>query len=156
MSNDRAKDRAKDRRAARVLVVDQDGRVLLLHGFDPADPAHPFWITVGGGIDAGEDAAQAASRELREETGIAAQPESLGDPVWHREIEFSFDGTQYRQAETYFLLRVGHGPVSLDDLDDIEKETVDGYGWWSPEELESAGEPFFPPQLPQLLREFGR
>jgi hypothetical protein len=76
--------------------------------------------------------------------------------VWHREIEFSFDGTQYRQAETYFLLRVGHGPVSLDDLDDIEKETVDGYGWWSPEELESAGEPFFPPQLPQLLREFGR
>jgi 8-oxo-dGTP pyrophosphatase MutT (NUDIX family) len=148
-------DRIRDRRAGRVLVINDDGRVLLLHGVDPADPDHPFWFTVGGGIEPGESAAEAASRELREEAGLTATPDALGDPVWHRETEFSFDTTSYQQTEVYFLLRAGSGQVSLDGMDDIEKETVDGYGWWNAEELEAASEPFFPRELPGLLRELG-
>jgi hypothetical protein len=37
------------RRAGRVLVIDPDGRVLLLQGFDPAVPQRRFWFTIGGG-----------------------------------------------------------------------------------------------------------
>src|ERR1700733_4365493 len=60
------------RRAGRVLVIDPAGRVLLLQGFDPAEPDSPFWFTIGGGLDEGEHSAQAALRELREEAGIVA------------------------------------------------------------------------------------
>jgi hypothetical protein len=43
--------------------------------------------------------------------------------------------------------------VSPDGLDDIERDTVDGYGWWSAADLEAAGEPFYPAELPGVLRE---
>jgi len=120
------------RQAGRVLVIDPAGRVLLLEGFDPAEPDRRFWFTIGGGLNEGEETAQAALRELREEAGIAAAAEEL--------------------AEVYYLLRVGHVQVSLAGLDAIERQTVTGYRWWSHEELSATAEPFFPSELPGLLR----
>jgi len=144
------------RRAGRVLPIDSSGRVLLLRGFDPARPGQPFWFTVGGGADPGESLAGAAARELREEVGIAADLASLGDPVWHRTVEFGFDGTRYRQDEEYFLLRVGSCAVSLAGMDESEKQTVTGYRWLSAADLEALDEPFMPPELARLLRDLAR
>jgi len=140
------------RRVGRVLLVDDENRVLLLHGFDPADPGRPFWFTVGGGADPGESVAEAAARELREEVGLSVNVRALGQPVWHRLADFGFDGTRYLQEEDYFLLRVRPFPVSLDGLNQLERDTTDGYRWWDPAELESSGEDFYPPELPGLLR----
>ena len=140
------------RRAGRVLVIDPAGRVLLLHGFDPAKPGSLHWITIGGGLDDGEGTAQAALRELWEEAGIKAAAGELAGPVWQRTTEFSFDGVRYRQEEVYYILRVGNVQVSLENLDDIERETVTGYRWWSREELAATTEAFFPAELPELLR----
>jgi 8-oxo-dGTP pyrophosphatase MutT (NUDIX family) len=139
------------RQSGRVLVVDPVGRVLLLEGFDPAEPDSRYWFTIGGGLDDGEEAAQAALRELREETGIVAAADELAGPVWHRSTEFSFDGTRYRQEEDYFLLRVGQVQVSLAGLDDIERRTVTGYGWWSHQALAATTDTFYPAELPDLL-----
>jgi len=140
------------RRAGRVLPIDSRGRVLLLRGFDPADPGHPFWFTVGGGADPGESLAEAAARELREEVGIAADAASLGDPVWRRVARFGFDGTRYQQEEEYFLVQVGSCEVSLDGMEDVEKQTVTGYRWCSADDIESLGEPVAPADLPRILR----
>lgn len=50
----RASDRIV-RDVARVVVLDADDNVLLLHGFDPADPsAGRWWFTPGGGVEPGE------------------------------------------------------------------------------------------------------
>jgi hypothetical protein len=108
-----------------VLPIDPAGRVLLLCGFDPANPAQPFWFTVGGGVDPGET----------------------------RTVEFGFNGVRYRQDEEYFMLRVGSRAVSLDGMDDWEKQTVTGYRWLSVPELDMLAEPFGPRELPGLLRE---
>ena len=46
------------RQTARVLPVDDEGRVLLLHGWDPHHPDRPFWFTIGGAADPGESLAR--------------------------------------------------------------------------------------------------
>jgi 8-oxo-dGTP pyrophosphatase MutT (NUDIX family) len=144
------------RRAGRVLVLDPDGRVLLLQGFDPAVPDYRFWFTIGGGADPGETLVQAAARELCEEAGISAAPAELGEAVLRRTAEFSFDGRRYRQDEEYFVLRRGVVQITLDGLDEIERQTVTAYRWWDAGELVASGEPFVPPELPALLRDLNR
>jgi 8-oxo-dGTP pyrophosphatase MutT (NUDIX family) len=139
------------RRAGRVLVLDPGDRVLLLQGFDPAVPDYRFWFTIGGGAEPGESLAQAAARELREESGIRAEPAALGPPVWRRTASFSFDGQRYRQDEEYYLLRTGPVEVTLAGLEEAEKATVTAHRWWAITELVSSGEPFFPPELPAIL-----
>ncbi|MDT4989246.1 MAG: hypothetical protein QOI74_3340, partial [Micromonosporaceae bacterium] len=71
---------ARSRRAARVLLLDAAGRLLMLRGHDPARPDHRYWFTVGGGIDDGETPVGAAVRELFEETGLRIAPDALGEP----------------------------------------------------------------------------
>jgi 8-oxo-dGTP pyrophosphatase MutT (NUDIX family) len=144
---------AVTRRAGRVLVIDAGGRVLLLHGFDPAKPEEPYWFTVGGGAQPGETLAEAAARELREETGIWAQADELGEPVWHEVTDFSFDGTMYRQEQDFFQLRIGSAVVLTDGLDSEEAAVIDGHRWWTVDELECTTEPFYPRELPRLLRD---
>jgi len=51
-----------------VLVYTRAGEVLLLRRCEPAD----FWQSVTGSLREGESAAEAAVRELAEETGLVA------------------------------------------------------------------------------------
>lgn len=144
------------RRAGRVLVVDAGGRLLLLHGYDPARPGEPYWLTVGGGAAPGESLAQAAARELGEEAGIAATAADLGEPVFHEEVEFSFDGTRFVQEQDFFLLRVGSPEVSLGGLEAEEAAVIDGYRWWTAAELEATAQSYYPRDLPGLLGRLAR
>lgn len=143
---------ARPRRASRVLVVDEAGRVLLLHGFDPGRPGFAYWFTVGGGLDPGEDHRQGAVRELFEETGLRVSPEELGDPVWRETTEFPFDGVWYRQEQEFYVLRVPAWEIDTSGFDEIERASVDGYRWWSVDELAGTDEKVYPVDLPHLLR----
>jgi 8-oxo-dGTP pyrophosphatase MutT (NUDIX family) len=140
------------RRAARVLLVDGSGRVLLFHGTDPARPDHQYWFTPGGGLDQGETAADGAARELFEESGYRVHPAELGEPVWHEVTEFPFDGVWYHQEQDFFLLRVGSWEVDTSGFDEIEAGSIDGYRWWSVAELEATPDRYYPADLPSLLR----
>jgi 8-oxo-dGTP pyrophosphatase MutT (NUDIX family) len=139
------------RRAARVLLIDGAARVLLLHGFDPANPTVRYWFTVGGGLDRGETPAQGAARELFEETGLRATPADFGEPVWHDVTEFPFEGRRYRQEQDYFLLHVDSWAVDHTNFDDVERRSVDAHRWWSVDELATTSQRFYPVQLPELL-----
>ncbi|RGC69997.1 RNA pyrophosphohydrolase [Micromonospora sp. MW-13] len=139
------------RRAARVLLVDAAGRVLLLAGSDPARPEHRYWFTPGGGLEPGESPAAGAARELAEETGLRLAPAELGEPVWRETIRFPFDGRQYQQEQEFFLVRVPSWQVDTAGFDAVERASVFGHRWWPADELAATTERYYPADLPALL-----
>lgn len=133
-----------DRVTARVLPVASSGRVLLLHGWEPNTPERTFWFTIGGALEDGETAAQAAVRELREEVGITVDSASLGRPLGTWQNAFMWGDWQIRQQETWYAVPVGEVDVSLAGLDSLERDTIDRAGWWTPDELDADGTAVIP------------
>lgn len=144
-----------ERRAARVLLVDDSGRVLLQNCCDPADATQRWWNTTGGGLDPGESAAEAGARELAEETGLLVDSVDLGPVVHSRVTEFSFDGVSYRQSEDYFLLRTEAFESVPTGFTPLELAAVLGTRWWSRHELRSTSERVYPEELADVLDRLG-
>ncbi|HWG00640.1 MAG TPA: NUDIX domain-containing protein [Trebonia sp.] len=138
------------RNTARVLPVDREGRVLLLHGWDPAKPDDPFWFTIGGAVDPGETLRQAAARELGEEAGITLDEDLLGEPFNVSVAEFTWSGVHFINDQTCFAVLVDHAEVSFDGQEALERATIDKHGWLRPEDLAHArpGDP----GIPALMR----
>ncbi len=141
-----------DRLAARVLLLDREGRVLLFHGCDPTDPdAGDWWFTPGGGRDEGETPSECAARELHEETGLLLAPDQLGAVVHERVTVFPFFGTTYRSIEDYFLVRVDAHEVDTTRFTALEVASVLGHRWWHAEEIRTTGERVYPEELLDVL-----
>ncbi len=139
------------RRTARVLPVDPEGRVLLLHGWDPHHPERPFWFTIGGAAEGGESMRDAAARELYEETRISVDPAQLGEPIAEQTIEFSWGGRHIVQDQVFYAVLVTSPEVSLEGLDLWEQATTDKYGWLTASELDGEERPAHP-DIPDLIR----
>ena len=145
-----------ERRAARVLLVDEDGRVLLQNCCDPSDPDEgTWWNTMGGGIDDGESSAQAAVRELHEETGLRLAVEQVGPVVHRRLTHFRFGGNDYRQDEDYFLVRTAAFSAAPTAHSDLEMVAVLGTRWWTRDELRASPERVYPEELLDVLDRLG-
>jgi 8-oxo-dGTP pyrophosphatase MutT (NUDIX family) len=139
------------RRAARVIVLDRDGRVLLFRGGDPARPQDgTWWFTPGGGADEGETVENAARRELLEETGLTV--EHLGPVVAVRDVTFEFLGQTYEQREHLYRVIVDRFDVDSSRWTEIERAAMVEHRWWTPDELRSTSEVFYPNNLVDLVR----
>jgi 8-oxo-dGTP pyrophosphatase MutT (NUDIX family) len=139
-----------ERVAARVLLVDDDGALLLLRGCDPARPeAGTWWMTPGGGLDDGETIEAAARRELREETGFAVG--DLGPVVFRRTTVFDFEGVRYRQEEHFFCVRTRRFAIDDSGWSDVERRSVLGHRWWTHAELLATSETVHPEAAARVL-----
>ncbi|CAL9608624.1 NUDIX hydrolase [Streptomyces sp. enrichment culture] len=137
------------RRVARVVLLDPEDRILLLHGHEPDDPADDWWFTPGGGVEGDETREEAARRELVEETGITDI--ELGPVLWRRRCSFPFAGRRWDQDEWYYLARTTQTATEAVGLTELERRTVAGARWWTCEELTRAHETVYPTRLAGLL-----
>ena len=141
----------RERLTARVLLLDPEGRILLMRArVRPDDPRPARWFTVGGGVEAGEDLLAAAAREAAEETGFAdIAVERL---VWWRDRPGRLHtGEDVIFQERYVLARCGGGPVSRAAWEAHEHDLLDDVRWWSLEDLRTTDEMILPTPLPAML-----
>jgi 8-oxo-dGTP pyrophosphatase MutT (NUDIX family) len=145
------------RTSARVILLDEDGAVLLFCGSDPAAADAPrWWFTIGGAVEAGEVLADAAAREITEETGLQVIPAELVGPVWRREAVFEFDGSVIHSEELFFVHRTTRFEPSTGGHTELERRTIHGHRWCDATmiaELVAKGETVYPLQLGELLEE---
>jgi ADP-ribose pyrophosphatase YjhB (NUDIX family) len=143
-----------ERPSARVLLLDDQDRLLLFCGVDPHVPDVRFWFTPGGGVEEGESLADAARRELAEETGCTEV--ELGPPVWTRAAEFDFEGERFAQHETFFVARVRAWEVDTTGFTDLEQRAVLWHRWWTLDELAATPETVYPSELARHLADLLR
>jgi phosphatase NudJ len=113
-----------------VLVVVRRGNEFLVVHRSPENDA--FWHLVSGGVEQGETFAEAAVRELQEETGLSA-------PVASLDSSFGYDGIR---VECF----IAEAPEAWEPALDWEH---DGYRWL---ERDEAVELLFWPEPSALVR----
>jgi 8-oxo-dGTP diphosphatase len=140
------------RPSSRLLVIDQTNRVLLFRFVFNRGPlaGQNYWATPGGAVEAGESFADAACRELFEETGILRN--GVGQEIAEREFVLQLHDGEYVMAEErFFLVRVADQSLSRDHRNPSEIEVMTDHRWWSVEELTSTSETIFPETLVTIL-----
>lgn len=97
------------------LVVDDDGRILLIRARDLRN--QPVWTLPKGTLQTGETSADAALREVREETGYACEVVRELEAVTYW---FQRDGQRIRKTVRWYLMRpvekVGDHDHEVDEI----------------------------------------
>lgn len=109
-----------DPKVAAATLIIEDGKILLVRRVN--EPQRGLWTLPAGFINGGEDPAQAAIRECREETGLEVRVTALLDIFARREHARGADFVIFYQAE-----RTGGTLQPADDADAAE--------WFAPESL---------------------
>lgn len=125
----------------------------MMKASDPVDPYKPSWWEIpGGGAGPGEDLAQAARRELYEETGF--EEITLGPCIWTQYVEFEFGGMQFKSDDSIFLAWAETDLVwQPQKLEALEAAAFEGARWWEPQDLLTSSEPVLPARLREFLPE---
>lgn len=88
----------------RVVIFDDDKRILMVR---QCHDGKDIWMVPGGAIEEGEDARQAAIREVKEETGLDVKIEKL---IWHVEEVSEKRGQRF---VNFFLAKIAGGNLEL-------------------------------------------
>lgn len=141
-----------DRRAVRVLVLDEDDRMLLFKDSDLGlDPVAHWWVTPGGGVDPGESDLEAAVRELWEETGLVVDAGQLVGPLLTRVVVHGYSDKVVDQLEVFYVVRVTAFDVDTTSHTEEEQLTVADIRWWTLPDLAATDDDVWPRDLLAVL-----
>ncbi|WP_045741150.1 NUDIX domain-containing protein [Actinoplanes rectilineatus] len=113
-----------------VLVRDGDGRLMLVRHTGKQDG----WAVPGGAVDLGESPAQAAVREIREETGLRIHRLRLLDVLGGADYEVTYaNGDRAAYVTAVFEAAVAGGTPAPD------REEISELRWFAPQRLPAIG-----------------
>jgi 8-oxo-dGTP pyrophosphatase MutT (NUDIX family) len=138
------------------VLLDGSDRVLLyrFRRTDPSATGGFGWATPGGGVEPGESLAQAAAREMFEETGLRVTAAELGRPVAVTGGAADLGWADGLFEDVYFSHRVTGLVIDSSGLrDGVERDTFDGFRWWTVAELAATAETIYPFGLVELLND---
>jgi 8-oxo-dGTP diphosphatase len=101
-------------------IILKDGKILLIHRKKDGDE---YWVFPGGGIEEGESADEAITREVREETDLEVVSAM---ELYHADND---DG----RSHPYYLVEVGDGKPKLSAM---APEDNNDTNWYNPEWVE--------------------
>lgn len=146
----------RERKSARLLIVNPAGEVLLFKFLTQtitprlyAKGIAHFWATPGGALDPGETYAEAAARELFEETGWRAAVPPVS--VHEREFKMQFESEWVWAVERYFVVPAPPGALSTAGHTALERQTLADHKWWSAKALHETAETVFPEDLANVI-----
>ncbi len=141
------------RSTARVLPVNREGRVLLQLAHGLLGRGDRRLLTIGGGLEPGETLAEAAAREMREETGIAVEPAALARPLGTTVIRYiAFGVLPVTDYLTYFAVALDEAELSFAHQSRLERLTIEAHEWLTADELERRPERVTDGELPRMVR----
>jgi 8-oxo-dGTP pyrophosphatase MutT (NUDIX family) len=136
---------------ARVLLLNNDDQVLLIHARDPDNPGHHWWELPGGGQDPGEKLEDTARREIAEETGLVL--DEIGRKLWTRESRFTYRGREHHRLDHVYLARTETtAPRTALRHTANERAGLIERRWWSATALSQSADKLLPAELPDLLQ----
>lgn len=142
------------RRVVRAVLLTTDQRVLLMRVQEPVSGIE-FWVTPGGGLEPGESDEDALRREVAEETG--ATRFSVGQMVWTRRIEFTWDNRAYSQNEYFYWVQTEPFEPTMDaNPARGEASAFREFRWWSIDDIGRFEKTFWPRDLHSVLENLSR
>lgn len=137
--------------AARLIVIDRQGRALMFRYDVPGRP--PFWVTAGGECEPGESFEDAARRELFEETGIIADP---GKQIARLTPQFvTVEGEPVQADERFYRIRVEQTAIDTARHTVLEQRFMTQHRWFTHAELADWPEAVFPANIIELIEQEG-
>ncbi len=106
----------RDPKVAATVLIERNGRILLTRR--RIDPGKGHWCFPGGYVDFGEDPAEAARRECREETGLTLNHLEL--------LDVSFNGR---------VIVITYHAIAADDAQPTPGDDADLAAWFAPDDL---------------------
>lgn len=128
-------------RISASVIVEHQHRVLLVRHVRPGK--YDFWVAPGGGVQGSETLSAAASREVREESGLEVVTEEL---LYIEELI----QPDTRHCKFWFRGRLIGGELSV-AAPEAKAEYITEAAWLSRDELQ--GKPVFPPVLESIYWE---
>ena len=143
-----------------IMLVNKDGRIWIGDRINPSKPDSTItWQMPQGGIDAGETPAEAAARELLEETGTDRAEIVLESAHWYNYdlpaavVGKALKGKYRGQTQRWFLMRFTGDDNNIDIAAD-EHQEFSQWRWADVDELVELIVDFKRPVYERVVAEF--